>query len=249
MESLSAYARQFLERMEKPDVDDIDGIAPAVAIRQKNTTRNPRSTVATSTECFDFLRLLVRPRGPDVLPQLRHARPQGHGGRSGRAPPHAARGVALVRTFPLRRTPHHRRPARSPLRTAQEGLQPPLPGRTPLRILHPGIAAGYRFHQARLHPGGPPGDRAGTAPAPGRYHRDLLSRGRRSDLRERLRRAAAALQRALSVQDLRHGIQHAGADSVQLQLARGRLPALPGFRQHHRFRHEPRDSRLLALPG
>src|ERR1035437_9760188 len=49
VESLSAYARQFLEQMEKPDVDDIDGIAPAIAIRQKNTTRNPRSTVATST--------------------------------------------------------------------------------------------------------------------------------------------------------------------------------------------------------
>src|SRR6202790_1362629 len=58
VESLSAYARQFLERMEKPDVDDIDGIAPAIAIRQKNTTRNPRSTVATTTECYDFLRLL-----------------------------------------------------------------------------------------------------------------------------------------------------------------------------------------------
>ena len=53
VESLSAYARQFLERMEKPDVDDISGIAPAVAIRQKNTTRNPRSTVATATEIYD----------------------------------------------------------------------------------------------------------------------------------------------------------------------------------------------------
>jgi len=58
IESLSAYARQFLERMEKPDVDDVDGIAPAVAIRQKNSTRNPRSTVATSTEIYDYLRLL-----------------------------------------------------------------------------------------------------------------------------------------------------------------------------------------------
>ena len=58
VESLSAYARQFLERIEKPDVDLIDGIAPAVAIRQKNTTRNPRSTVATATEIFDYLRLL-----------------------------------------------------------------------------------------------------------------------------------------------------------------------------------------------
>src|SRR5438874_8083658 len=58
VESLSAYARQFLERIEKPDVDEIDGIAPAVAIRQKNTTRNPRSTVGTATEIYDYLRLL-----------------------------------------------------------------------------------------------------------------------------------------------------------------------------------------------
>ena len=57
VESLSAYARQFLERMEKPDVDEISGIAPAVAIRQKNSTRNPRSTVATATEIYDYLRL------------------------------------------------------------------------------------------------------------------------------------------------------------------------------------------------
>jgi excinuclease ABC subunit A len=68
VESLSAYARQFLERMEKPDVDDIDGIAPAVAIRQKNTTRNPRSTVATSTECYDFLRLLFARVGQTFCP-------------------------------------------------------------------------------------------------------------------------------------------------------------------------------------
>src|SRR6202142_741532 len=58
VESLSAYARQFLERIEKPDVDHIEGIAPAVAIRQKNTTRNPRSTVGTATEIYDYLRLL-----------------------------------------------------------------------------------------------------------------------------------------------------------------------------------------------
>jgi excinuclease ABC subunit A len=58
VESLSAYARQFLERIEKPDVDEIEGMAPAVAIKQKNTTRNPRSTVATATEIYDYLRLL-----------------------------------------------------------------------------------------------------------------------------------------------------------------------------------------------
>ena len=58
VESLSAYARQFLERIEKPDADVIDGVAPAVAIRQRNSTRNPRSTVATATEIYDYLRLL-----------------------------------------------------------------------------------------------------------------------------------------------------------------------------------------------
>src|SRR5215467_461831 len=58
VESLSAYARQFLERIEKPDADHIEGIAPAVAIRQKNTTRSPRSTVGTATEVYDYLRLL-----------------------------------------------------------------------------------------------------------------------------------------------------------------------------------------------
>ena len=58
VESLSAYARQFLERMDKPDVDEILGICPAISIRQKNATRNPRSTVATQTEIYDYLRLL-----------------------------------------------------------------------------------------------------------------------------------------------------------------------------------------------
>ena len=58
VESLSAYARQFLERMEKPNVDRIDGICPAIAIRQKNSLRNPRSTVGTTTEIYDYLRLL-----------------------------------------------------------------------------------------------------------------------------------------------------------------------------------------------
>ena len=58
VESLSAYARQFLERMEKPDVESIEGICPAIAIRQKNSIRNPRSTVGTTTEIHDYLRLL-----------------------------------------------------------------------------------------------------------------------------------------------------------------------------------------------
>ena len=63
VESLSAYARQFLERIDKPDVDEITGISPAIAIRQKNSTKNPRSTVATQTEIYDYLRLLYARAG------------------------------------------------------------------------------------------------------------------------------------------------------------------------------------------
>src|SRR5580765_690426 len=66
VESLSAYARQFLERMDKPDVDEVRGIAPAIAIRQKNSTRNPRSTVSTQTEIYDYLRLLYARVGTTI---------------------------------------------------------------------------------------------------------------------------------------------------------------------------------------
>lgn len=66
VESLSAYARQFLERMEKPDVDEMTGISPAIAIRQKNSTKNPRSTVATQTEIYDYLRLLFARAGTTI---------------------------------------------------------------------------------------------------------------------------------------------------------------------------------------
>jgi excinuclease ABC subunit A len=69
VESLSAYARQFLERMERPDVDAVEGIPPAIAIRQKNTVRNPRSTVGTTTEIHDYLRLLFARIGRTICRQ------------------------------------------------------------------------------------------------------------------------------------------------------------------------------------
>ena len=69
VESLSAYARQFLERMEKPDVDRIEGICPAIAIRQKNSVRNPRSTVGTMTEIHDYMRLLYARVGRTICRQ------------------------------------------------------------------------------------------------------------------------------------------------------------------------------------
>jgi excinuclease ABC subunit A len=70
VESLSAYARQFLGQMDKPDVDFIEGLSPAVSIDQKSTNRNPRSTVGTITEVYDYLRLLFRESRAPSLPEL-----------------------------------------------------------------------------------------------------------------------------------------------------------------------------------
>ena len=69
VESLSAYARQFLGQMDKPDVDSIDGLSPAISIDQKTTSKNPRSTVGTVTEIYDYLRLLYARVGVPHCPQ------------------------------------------------------------------------------------------------------------------------------------------------------------------------------------
>jgi len=69
VESLSAYARQFLGQMEKPDVDAIEGLSPAISIDQKSTSRNPRSTVGTITEIYDYLRLLYARVGQPHCPR------------------------------------------------------------------------------------------------------------------------------------------------------------------------------------
>jgi len=69
VESLSAYARQFLSLMEKPDVDHIEGLSPAISIEQKSTSHNPRSTVGTITEIYDYLRLLYARAGTPQCPE------------------------------------------------------------------------------------------------------------------------------------------------------------------------------------
>ncbi len=68
VESLSAYARQFLGQMDKPDVDYIEGLSPAISIDQKTTSRNPRSTVGTVTEIYDYMRLLFARIGEPHCP-------------------------------------------------------------------------------------------------------------------------------------------------------------------------------------
>src|SRR4026209_2876337 len=100
--SLSAYARQFLQMMEKPDVDSIEGLSPAISIDQKTTSRNPRSTVGTVTEIYDYLRPLYpragRPRPQGRVPRpLRGAAQRGLQPRQGRRRAASDRGGAGAR--------------------------------------------------------------------------------------------------------------------------------------------------------
>jgi excinuclease ABC subunit A len=209
VESLSAYARQFLERMEKPEVDEIDGIAPAVAIRQKNTSRNPRSTVATSTECYDFLRLLFARVGQTFCPNC------GTRVRKDTVDEVAARMLA------------------QPEGSRWYALFPAGP--------HAG-AQNLRDHLFDLRKKG--------------FNR-LFQNGRLFEFStpESLldidfsKPLSVVVDREFSVQDLRHGFQRARAHPLQLQRTARRLPALPGLRQYHRFRHGPRDPRQDAVPG
>jgi excinuclease ABC subunit A len=104
VESLSAYARQFLDRMPKPNVDRIEGLAPAVAIEQKNPTRTSRSTVGTATEVYDYLRLLWARIGRVYCPQCgRELRPDSPGSAAD-AVLGAASGAHVMVAFPLRRS-------------------------------------------------------------------------------------------------------------------------------------------------
>src|SRR5947207_263491 len=72
LESLSSYARQFLEKLKKPDVDYISGLSPSISIEQRSITHNPRSTVATITEIYDYLRLLYAKAGTAFCPECGH---------------------------------------------------------------------------------------------------------------------------------------------------------------------------------
>jgi excinuclease ABC subunit A len=184
VESLSAYARQFLERMEKPAVDEIDGIAPAIAIRQKNTTRNPRSTVATSTECYDFLRLLwarvAAPFAPTAARRVQRDSVDQVARGCSRSPPDRAGtrcfpSAEHIRTRKLRDHLFELR-KKGFNRLFQAGRISNSPRRNRCWI---------SIFEARLHPGGPHRHRVPNAPAHGRYRRNLLSRSRRSRLRKR----------------------------------------------------------------
>ena len=248
VESLSAYARQFLERMEKPDVDEIDGIAPPVAIRQKNTTRNPRSTVATSTEMLRFSPPAVCARGQtycpncgtrvrkDTVDQVADAMlAQPEGSRwYALFPVHEAAArtgnAAALRDhlFELRKKGFNR--------LFQDGRM--FEFSTPESLLDIDFAKPLFMLVDRL------AITAGPASAPRGHRRDLLSRSGRSHFREAASRRRQRLHFNERFACKTCGMTFAAARADLFSFNNpSALPALPGIRQHHRLRHGPGCSR------
>ena len=251
VESLSAYARQFLGQMDKPDVDFIEGLSPAISIDQKSASRNPRSTVGTITEVYDYLRLLYARIGVPHCPHdgtvITRQTPQqivdrvldaarGHplpGAGAGRAGPQGQLREPAVRPrHPgLRPGPDRRRDARA----HREGR----PG--PLRAAHD--RGGHR----------PPGQPGGHRAPAHRLARDRAAAGRRRGrgaARPARRRGGrggeAHLQPAPGLPDVRSQLRGARPPQLLVQLALRRLRALR--RPRHPLRGRPRAGRGQPRP-
>ena len=266
VESLSSYARQFLERMEKPDVDEISGIAPAVAIRQKNSTRNPRSTVATSTEIYDYLRLLFARCGQTFCIKC--------GAEVRRdSPEEIATRVLVVRAGPA--LLHHVSASNRSSATLPPAGARRVPKKKaaapPQELLKQALGdmqkRGFNrlYQDGRVHEFSSPEtlldvdfskpvyvlvDRLSVNPESRSRltdsDRNLLSRGRRrshSRIHRRFRgksSRAPHFQRAVRMQKRRHAVSGARAPAFFFQQSLRCVPALPGLRQHDRFRPESR---------
>jgi excinuclease ABC subunit A len=125
VESLSAYARQFLERMDKPDVDEIIGIAPAIAIRQKNSTKNPRSTVATQTEIYDYLRLLFARAGTTICHVCgREVKKDSPESAADEILTELAEGTRFYVLFPIQEVTASRKERKTPANRARKAAKP-----------------------------------------------------------------------------------------------------------------------------
>ena len=229
VESLSAYARQFLEQMEKPDVDLIDGLSPAISIEQKTTGSNPRSTVGTVTEIYDYLRLLFANIGVPHCPNCgKEITSQS-----------LERIVDMVMLYPQ----DERINVLAPIVRGRKGeFKKELAGAARAR-LHQGahrrpVPVARRGHQARPPP--QPHDRGRRrSPDRARRHRAAAHRvGRRRPQSRRrhrrhqlVRRRRSAVLAAAGVRRLR--AEHARDDAARLlvQLAARRLPRVPGARR------------------
>ena len=251
VESLSAYARQFLGQMDKPDVDSIEGLSPAISIDQKTTSRNPRSTVGTVTEIYDYLRLLWARIGKphcfncgrpiaaqsaeQIIDQI-----MATGGR------HAVHGPGADRARPQGRVRQAVRGAARRGLHAREGRRRDAPARG-------GDRPRQEVQARHLGRGRPARDAAGHAQAAGRLGRDRGGAGRRHprdrDDAARRRRAAQVLTllRALRLPALRHLDAGARAADLLLQLAARRVPALHRAGLADGDRPGPRGARPVAV--
>ncbi len=234
VESLSAYARQFLGQMDKPDVDSIEGLSPAISIDQKTTSRNPRSTVGTVTEIYDYLRLLWARVGKphchvcgepiagqsaeQIIDQVHRRAPGGHALHGARAD--RARAQGRVRQAAARScAPRASRALRS---TASCGCSRRRSSST--RSYKHDIAVVVDRLVMRAEVRKRLADSVETAVG---ARRRASSRSSTADrARTAARRRHAALQRAVSPASLRHLDPRARAADLLLQLAARRLPAL-----------------------
>ncbi len=227
IESLSAYARQFLERMDKPDADLIEGIPPAIAIQQKASAKNPRSTVATVTEIYDFLRVLyarigtvhclkcgrpVRRDTVDAVVDALFALPAGTQALDHASPGRPARGRAELKKegfFRVRRGRRGRRPRERGAREARPARRPRRPARprTPRRRerLADSLELALKKGDGRAM--------VRTEDGPG-----------------------VPLLRQARVQGLRHRLRGSLPEPLLVQQPPGRLPRMPRLRRHGRHR-------------
>ena len=225
VESLSAYARQFLELMQKPDVDSIEGLSPAISIEQKTTSRNPRSTVGTVTEIYDYLRLLFARVGVPYSPATGLPIESQTVSQMVDRIKAMAEGTRLYLMAPIVRG------RKGEYRKELQELQKKGFQRVKIdgKLLRDRRGAGARQEiQARHRRGGGPHRRAARSrQPPGRFDRDGAQSRRRTRGRgERRQRRAHGLLGALRLPGL--GLHHRGdrAPAVLLQRAAGRLPGL-----------------------
>ena len=231
VESLSAYARQFLELMQKPDVDHIEGLSPAISIEQKTTSKNPRSTVGTVTEIYDYLRLLFARVGVPYSPAT------GLPIESQTVSQMADRILALpegTRLYLLAPIVRGRKGEyRKELAELQKKGFPARQGRRQI-LRHRRHARAGQETQARYRDrGGPHRGQAGYRQPPARFHRDGAEAGRRpagGGIRRRKGKGRQAQTDHLVVEIRLPGVRlhHFGdrAAAVLLQQPAWRLPGM-----------------------
>ena len=265
VESLSAYARQFLEMMQKPDVDHIDGLSPAISIEQKTTSKNPRSTVGTVTEIYDYLRLLFARVGVPYSPTT------GLPIESQTVSQMVDRVLALpegTRIYLLAPVARGRKGEfKKELAELQTQGLPARQGRRHLLRDRRRAQARQEVQARHRRGGGPPGRARRHRHAARGQLRDRARAFRRRHRRRRARRQAAARQRDQGRQQIEERdarahhllvalclpgvrLHHRGdrAAAVLVQRARRRLPHLRRARHRAALRARPRRARRRAEP-